>query len=342
MSAAETDGAWVYPGETVVPAAAAGADPVIDRARRAFGQFLAPFRDQAAPELRTLDVRQNAALSLTIFTAGFTPVERPRLTATYGATPHQRRRCAPVRPLSWSIPRALWGARDLGCDYRATLADLYEQMLRRARDRRLEPTVYGIDTGVNASTSTTVEISISSERLFSAWHQLVTSLARGFVTPNQAWAAEWRTLYTPGFSMIEPGGRDAVEKKSLALLRDWLSPLQRDQFDKDRAFDVVGGATGKRYRIRFPALGGFNVDELDANGLTAERLCFVPRGSPAAGDIMLAQKISLEKDEDAALAVANRHSAALSLFAPVNNLLTSVTATAASPPASCAPTPRAR
>jgi hypothetical protein len=36
--------------------------------------------------------------------------------------------------------------------------------------------------------------------------------------------------------------------------------------------------------------------------------CFVPRGQLVPGDVMLAQKIALETNETAALAVANRFS----------------------------------
>ena len=40
--------------------------------------------------------------------------------------------------------------------------------------------------------------------------------------------------------------------------------------------------------------------------VTADRYCFVPEGTLPIGDVMLAQKIALETDERAALAVANR------------------------------------
>jgi hypothetical protein len=92
--------------------------------------------------------------------------------------------------------------------------------------------------------------------------------------------------------------------RSIALLRSWLSPAQLAQFESEHQFDVIGGATGKRYRIVEGVVQ--NVFELDANGNVAMGLCFAPRGNLPAGDVMLAQKISLEADELETLRVANR------------------------------------
>lgn len=54
-----------------------------------------------------------------------------------------------------------------------------------------------------------------------------------------------------------------------------------------------------------------NVLELNAHGQPKTGWCFVPERSLAAGDVMLAQKIALETDEMAVLALANRFSAKL-------------------------------
>lgn len=90
----------------------------------------------------------------------------------------------------------------------------------------------------------------------------------------------------------------------MRLLRDWLSPMQREQFDVQGHFDVIGSDTGKRYRIHYGAV--MNVHELDDAGRLKMGWCFVPKGSLAAGDVMLAQKIALETCESGALAVAQK------------------------------------
>ncbi len=94
------------------------------------------------------------------------------------------------------------------------------------------------------------------------------------------------------------------EARATALLREWLSPQQRAQFNTEGCFDVVGCDSGKRYRIHHGT--SMNVHEMDKAGHTKSGWCFVPNCRLAAGDVMLAQKIALETCENSALAVANR------------------------------------
>jgi len=97
--------------------------------------------------------------------------------------------------------------------------------------------------------------------------------------------------------------RAIAQARANALLKQWLSPTQRAQYEREQHFDVTGSASGIRYRIHHGAQ--FNVEELDADGYGVAALCFTPEGALAVGDVMLAQKIALETDEVAALAVAN-------------------------------------
>lgn len=96
---------------------------------------------------------------------------------------------------------------------------------------------------------------------------------------------------------------DAREARGLKLLKEWLSPEQLAQYTANGHFEVTGSASGKRYRIRQGA--AMNVVEIDEFGRVRAGWCFMPRACPVAGDVMLAQKIALENDERAALAVAN-------------------------------------
>lgn len=88
------------------------------------------------------------------------------------------------------------------------------------------------------------------------------------------------------------------------LLRAWLSPHQKIQFEANGFFDVLGCHSGKRYRIRRGTSA--NINELDGNGQLGPGWCFVPAGALAEGDVMLAQKIALETNEQGALDIANR------------------------------------
>ena len=89
----------------------------------------------------------------------------------------------------------------------------------------------------------------------------------------------------------------------MRLLTDNLSPAQRDQLEVSNYFDVVGGDTGTRYRIRFGNL--MNVEQLDSHGKCMRLLCFAPEGRLPVADTMLAQKIALELFETEAVHTAN-------------------------------------
>jgi hypothetical protein len=97
------------------------------------------------------------------------------------------------------------------------------------------------------------------------------------------------------------------EARGLRLMRDWLSPDQREQFDDSGYFEVVGCDSGKRYRIYYGIVPP-NVYEIDYAGRLKMGLCFMPLGCLPAGDDILAQKVALETDEHSALKVANRFS----------------------------------
>jgi hypothetical protein len=102
-----------------------------------------------------------------------------------------------------------------------------------------------------------------------------------------------------------PAAREA-HARGIQLLKEHLSPAQRDQYMRYGHFEVTGGETGRRYRIRT----GFqaNVEEVDRMGRVVRLLCFMPKGELVVGDVMLAQKMALELFESDALRVANSFS----------------------------------
>jgi hypothetical protein len=94
------------------------------------------------------------------------------------------------------------------------------------------------------------------------------------------------------------------EQKADALLNEWLRPEQRATLERHGYFDVRGSHTGKCYRIRRGR--NMNIDELGKNGGQVATWCFGPVAYLPLGDVMLTQKLALETDEQATLAVANR------------------------------------
>jgi len=95
-----------------------------------------------------------------------------------------------------------------------------------------------------------------------------------------------------------------AESRSHRLLVDNLSDTQRTEFLARGSFDVIGGDTGKRYRIKRDRQ--MNIEELDRSGRRIKQLCFLPKGDVPLGDMMLAQKLALELFETEALGIAIR------------------------------------
>ncbi|TFV36908.1 hypothetical protein E4K65_44580 [Bradyrhizobium niftali] len=103
---------------------------------------------------------------------------------------------------------------------------------------------------------------------------------------------------------IRHGAEGTPEGRSLQLLREWLSPAQREQLARKGYFEVIGSDSGIRYRIHAGA--SVNVCEIDERGRLQVGLCFMPIGALPIGDVMLAQKIALETCEGEARTVARR------------------------------------
>lgn len=95
---------------------------------------------------------------------------------------------------------------------------------------------------------------------------------------------------------------NAREARGQKLLKEWLAAAQLSQYDANGFFEVTGCDSGKRYRIHYGA--AMNVVEIDEAGRVRAGWCFIPKACLVAGDVMLAQKIALETDERAALAIA--------------------------------------
>jgi hypothetical protein len=92
--------------------------------------------------------------------------------------------------------------------------------------------------------------------------------------------------------------------RAAQLLTQSLSAIQLDQLNRHGYFEVIGGDTGGRYRIRLGQQ--MNVERLDKYGKVVCLMCFLPQGRLPLADIMLAQKCALELFEQEADAVANR------------------------------------
>jgi hypothetical protein len=98
--------------------------------------------------------------------------------------------------------------------------------------------------------------------------------------------------------------RSEAHERGMRLLKENLTPAQMQQYSRYGYFEVTGGRTGKRYRIRHGR--SMNIDQLDKNGRRVCGWCFFPEGNLVTGDVMLAQKVALELFETDALKIANK------------------------------------
>jgi hypothetical protein len=133
---------------------------------------------------------------------------------------------------------------------------------------------------------------------------LMEAMQRGMqgdvMTAQQAAMMQAQRLAPCSCPVCQP----ASKTKSIALLKQWLSPDQLAQFEKGRFIEITGSASGRRYRIK--EAPSQNVYEIDRDGREIMGYCFGPEGAFAVGDVMLAQKIALETNELAAMKVANK------------------------------------
>ena len=81
------------------------------------------------------------------------------------------------------------------------------------------------------------------------------------------------------------------DARGLRLMRRWLSPDQRAEFDHSGSFEVVGCHSRKRYRIYRGTAQ--NVFEIDDAGWLIVGLCFMPSGELVAGDGSFAENTAV-------------------------------------------------
>lgn len=97
---------------------------------------------------------------------------------------------------------------------------------------------------------------------------------------------------------------DAARSRANELLIAHLTPEQRESFETLKWFVVEGGRTKRKYRIHGNGGMAGNIEVIGEN----HRLCaHCDLHAIPLGDQLLAQKVTLELDEDHFLRTANRH-----------------------------------
>lgn len=96
----------------------------------------------------------------------------------------------------------------------------------------------------------------------------------------------------------------AAYDKAWALLVANLTVEQNASLRQRKFFRVRGGETGRIYEIHTGRTN--NIRYISEDGRRWGTMCVVPHGALQLGDVMLAQKLALECDEERTWAVANR------------------------------------
>jgi hypothetical protein len=171
---------------------------------------------------------------------------------------------------------------------RGMAAVFFDRFRRRAAGRRGDEVPDGGD-GIRSEAGAMRRRMETQRRLLEWWAQQRNDYAR-------------TAVFGTGFG--GDVGSKRAQERGIRLLKENLTAAQRRQYEKYGYFEVVGGKSGKRYRIRHGRQ--MNIEQLDRNGRRVCGWCFFPQGSLVSGDVMLGQKVALELFEADALRIANR------------------------------------
>jgi hypothetical protein len=109
----------------------------------------------------------------------------------------------------------------------------------------------------------------------------------------------------PPVAIPSPTATPSPTERATTLLLENLTQAQLRQYASHCTFDVIGGQSGKRYRLWHRTMQ--NIEELDIRGRRQRIWCFHPIGLDLA-DVLLAQKTALELFEYDALRIAQCYS----------------------------------
>jgi hypothetical protein len=161
-----------------------------------------------------------------------------------------------------------------------------------------------------ATNSAITAATFASNTIWPTWHQVVVQLTeeeyRALVEAQRQ--QELQHLEEIRRLSAEAEERNKLkqeaEKRAKAILIEHLTPEQQETVEKNKWFVVIGGKTGKPYRIRTSGYQG-NVEQLE-NSTPKTRFCCHASHALPLSDHHLTQKMMIESDECEFLRVANR------------------------------------
>lgn len=159
-----------------------------------------------------------------------------------------------------------------------------------------------------AASVTTYNYTASSDVIWVNWNANQTGSSANLIWGS--WNANQNHIIHVDRVHSERDENRKKQEKAAVIAKDLLlkhlSPQQRDQFEKDRMFEVLGKTQKNRYLIGADG----SVKRVDEKGLV-ESYCIHPDYSRdpdfkiPASDLALAKKLMLEHDEETFLKTAN-------------------------------------
>jgi hypothetical protein len=163
----------------------------------------------------------------------------------------------------------------------------------------------------NETATATPTASITTEAVWGAWVVTTDSRRRGITYRVPAQVLDVTPYVPTPEERAEQKRRDEVaaeakriaNEKAEALLKEILTPEERDEWTKQRTI-TVQAASGVKYKL-LPATHG-NVRVLGRDGLPDATLCVFTTGNVPLADHLVTQVLMLRHDEKELLAKANR------------------------------------
>lgn len=134
--------------------------------------------------------------------------------------------------------------------------------------------------------------------------QLYNQQAARAVTPDEYAAILARDTERQAQLAAEAERRKQATERARQLLVAMLDREQQEEFAKNRSFIVHTKDRQRRYQVTYGTAG--NVLLLNPAGQTIAKFCIHPEEEVPTPDVMLAQKLLLETDEQQFLKIANK------------------------------------
>lgn len=172
------------------------------------------------------------------------------------------------------------------------------QFVEGMENRIISATNTLVGEPINVSTAGTMNTMI-----WTAWNEQLIDMRNA--TEEQVREANRRTEEYRARQVLVEAERASAKDRAERLLREHLTPKQREELQQKGHFTLELLSKGQRKLYRIERGRSRNVKQVDDSGRVIKTLCAHPIAAVPDADTMLAQKLMLEGSEDEFLRIAN-------------------------------------